>query len=209
MFTVCATQLPSGSAAERFSHLLRLYVSAFPAQERADPAQLSAALSSGEKRLWTIEVERRHAGFAVCQVLDSDCWLLEYLAIEAADRSTGLGAQLLRQVRHDLRSVGATTLYLEVEPPDETDEESWMSRRLGWYRRQGATVAADAALYAMPNALTGEPLPMTLMAMPLRGGAAKRDFPVLCRDVTVIFGRSYGLSLESDLVQRVLKGLSC
>ncbi len=170
MFTVRANQLPSGSAAESFSHLLRLYVSAFPAQERADPAHLSAALSSGEKRLWTIEVERNQAGFAVCQVLDSDCWLLEYLAIEAADRSTGLGAQLLRQVRHDLRSVGTTTLYLEVEPSDEADEEeSWTSRRLGWYRRQGATVAADAAFYAVPNALTGEPLPMTLMAMPLRG----------------------------------------
>lgn len=195
-------------APSSFREVQDLYLAAFPAEERAVVSTHRTNLLSGRSRLWLSRWDGRAVGFALGTRLTTGAWLLEHLASEPALRGRGVGGRLLSLVCSDLTAQNGTTLYLEVEDPDLDPADPWRVRRLFWYQRQGALPVGEPGNYAMPNLLTGSPLYMRLLAMPL-SLAVVPSGGSLCLDLKSLYKEVYGLPPQNLLVLRTLRAFGC
>jgi GNAT superfamily N-acetyltransferase len=189
--------LAAADAAAAFGELADVYLEAFPPAERAPVEEVQAELAAGERLLWRAGT----VGLAVVADLGTGSWVLEYLATRAGHRGGGTGRRLVAAVRDAAAAAGARCLLLEVEPPGTSP---LAARRLAWYERQGAA-HLDVA-YAIPDAGTGDPLPMLLLALPL-GGASPPTGEALRTDVQTLLLTLYGRPADDPLVRRVLDSL--
>ena len=208
----------SGLSAIDASAFASIYESAFPPEERIGTESLLADVASPAtpRHGWVVRRAGHLAGLAVAVDLDdTDAVLLEYLAVDPARRSAGLGSRLLHSVCDDVRASrpGVSTIVLEVEPPAagagsrseavRRDRE----RRGAFYRANGAVPVDTAGAYEVPAFGAGGTLRFDLLALPLSSGGPPVAGPALHRCVAAILRASYGLPGDDPRVGAVLTRL--
>jgi ribosomal protein S18 acetylase RimI-like enzyme len=188
----------------------RIYEQSFPASERAATDHVLADVATGGRLAYRAGSGRALLGFGVLlQLTTVDALLLEYLAVDPATRSRGVGSVLLGAIVADLRSRAQppSGVVLEVEPAaGPPDEEAIRGRRIRFYEDNGATIVPGAPRYAVPDLTGGPHLPFTLMWLPVAGPSALEG-DLLRRCVAAILADAYGLAGDDPLMRRVLAGL--
>lgn len=138
-----------------FEAVERLYLEAFPADERREIENMKEKIRSGEMVLYEIVRDRIHVGFITTWNL-GDVTYVEHFAIEPWERGKGTGEKTLEI----LKKSNDRPLLIEVEPP-ETGEMA--VRRIGFYNRCGFdTISTE---YVQPPYGPGKnAVPLHLMA---------------------------------------------
>src|SRR5262249_42377785 len=105
-------------------------------------------------------------GFSMLFLPDSEAFaLLEYMAVDAAHRNQGLGAELFRRSmeRTPPREGRRVPVLLEVDSDrEDSSDRHFRTRRQRFYRRLGC-LGLDELHYILPLAGEGPPPEMDLM----------------------------------------------
>jgi GNAT superfamily N-acetyltransferase len=178
-----------------------IYSDSFPSRERVPFGTILDDVARGRCTLW---LSGDGSGFAVTRPLSTSEGeiFLEYLAVGAARRSTGIGAKLLRAVHAGVDR----PLVFEVEDPAEFPSAD-RDRRIAFYERNGAAAIACQG-YRAPD-MTGEgTYPMLLFTLPGGYGTALTGARLRAL-VRRIWVDGYGRDLTDPLLAQVLVGLTC
>ena len=152
----------------------------FPPDEVSDPDDVVWGVTSGSRQCVAALDGPDLVGFGTLLVLGrGDAVLLEYLAVAAAYRNRGIGAQLLALMPSDL--------VIEVDPPDAAtgEERATRTRRIGFYERNGASLVPGALAYRVPR----------------DGGEGTLPYLLLWRGASLLSGRRLRDVVSSILVQ--------
>ncbi|MBW3568674.1 GNAT family N-acetyltransferase [Candidatus Parcubacteria bacterium] len=120
----------SDSESEEFKEFWKIYVEAFPIDQRRPEAAQKECLSKEGFSLQLVMSKGEVAGCLSYWDL-GDFIYIEHLAIEADRRGEGLGSEILG----DFLGAQSKTVVLESDPPDQSDPVSL--QRLAFYERLG------------------------------------------------------------------------
>jgi hypothetical protein len=178
-----------------------IYSYSFPSRERVPFETILDDVAAGQRTLW---LDDEGSGFAITKQLSTPerDVLLEYLAVAATRRSTGIGAKLLRDVH---AGVGGPLVF-EVEDPAAFPSAD-SGRRIAFYERNGAAATACKG-YRAPDMTGDGTYPMLLFTLPGGYGAGFTEarFHELVRRIWV---DGYGRDSTDPLLAQVLAGLTC
>lgn len=194
--------------------LTAIYEASFPPDERVPVVELLSSIAAGDRLAWVARLDGTIAGMAMIIPLDgTDVALLEYLAVDPARRSTGIGARLLGAIRAELPEArpGIESVILEVEPPDEgtADERVQRRRRVAFYTANGASAVYTDGRYRAPALGEEGTRGYDLLAFPLAptGGPPVIEGDRLRACVAAILRQSYDVAAGDPLVAEVVSGL--
>ena len=165
--------------------------------------RLEHLLASGRYQLFAYEDGRQAEGAALVYFSKElqFAWL-DYFAIRTELRGRGLGGVLFREIAGlaAKRTPPLDWLLLEVDDDREGDAQhrATCARRISFYRRLGARLLENVP-YRFPSAL-GPPLPMRLMAYPLRSDVKLTPYDL--RDaLKEVFGEIHGRGPGDELLR--------
>ncbi len=185
-----------------------LYESAFPPHLRGPWDELIAESSSGDTLLFLARAEGELLGFAHGRPLKGDLPLfLEYIAIEPAVRSRGVGRELMAAIMaHEAARAG---VILEIEPLDEGDaaERHERARRHAFYERLGALTVPCAPGYMVPGDGALHRLSLRWLSSELPSGAP--GGARLRAILHAIATEGYGLEPGSGEYAALTRGQTC
>jgi ribosomal protein S18 acetylase RimI-like enzyme len=190
---------------------LRIYEDSFSEVERAEPGDLLASVSAGERVCLVALETGALLGFAIVLPLaGAEALFLEYMAVDRCRRNQGVGRLLLGHLREHLGQTASTGVVLEVEDPralSAANREERL-RRVAFYRRQGCAIVEAAPRYCAPGLRQAGVLPYLLMWLPATGGPSALEGDLLRRTVRAILEESYGLEPRDPLVEAALADLT-
>jgi GNAT superfamily N-acetyltransferase len=147
-----------GDLIERVS---ALYAEALPRSERKAAAFLTEAAHRSDYVLQAMLCETRVVGFAATYRSKRErIALLEYLAVNAADRRQGLGSRLLHAVQD---VCGDRAILIEVDRPSGSAVQSADAENRCRFYRRGGWLCVSPLVYYMPPVGPEGPPPMSLM----------------------------------------------
>ncbi|UWZ86751.1 GNAT family N-acetyltransferase [Occallatibacter riparius] len=180
----------------QFNALLRIYSQALPPSECKSEDALRRMIAQPEYIFLAAVDDSTVVGFSICTtLLDSDAALLEYIAIDAARRGSGLGADLFRATASQPQLHGRPLLIeVDAEVTHGADPEL-LTRRKAFYCRLGCR-QIEGLTYRMPPVSSARPPLMDLFVYgdKLPGSITK---PRLRAWLTSCYTQVYGMS-ESD-----------
>jgi GNAT superfamily N-acetyltransferase len=193
-----------------FEELYRIYAASIPLTAQKSRAALAELAGRSDYRTLVARDPssgNRVLGFAICFVPAAPLpALLEYLAVDEAMRSRGVGLELFRAAAIAVRAaVADRPLLIEVEsigPPDP--DQPLRARRHAFYRRVGC-VQVVGLKYLLP--LPGEHSPTDLMIQfsgpprPIRRVELHAWLSTIYRDV-------YGQTADDPRIATMLAPLS-
>jgi ribosomal protein S18 acetylase RimI-like enzyme len=183
-----------------------IYYDSFPPEEREDPDDLARKIAQGEAILYLVREDSALVGFAyVLPLTVAGVYLIDYLAVARARRNRGIGQQLLERLRRTFgRCPRASGIMLEVESDDwGTDEERELrSRRIGFYRRNGAVLLPLPSHLRVPGTSRTEDLYSKLMWLPL--GDPPPSGEKLGQCIRAFFAAAYGMPANDPYVVAAL-----
>jgi GNAT superfamily N-acetyltransferase len=149
-----------------FRELLRIYREAIPSSERKDDGVLSEMLARDDYEFRVARLSNGVIGFTIVKTFRvCDAGLLEYMAVDRAQRGAGIGSQLFRHAS-SAESTIARYVLVEVEDEEEVTglpEDTQRRRRKAFYRANGCREVADLS-YLMPTVSAERPPRMKLLA---------------------------------------------
>lgn len=203
METVVAPVSPEDSAA--FQALLAIYQEAIEKSEQKPPDAVAALLRDERYMFLVSRTGREITGFAIIFFPpDSDFWLLEYMAVAATARSTGIGGKLFQDtlVFGRTRS-GGNPCLLEVDQPNApVSPSNDPRRRLQFYAANGCRRLVGLN-YILPLDVAGTPPPMQLLVHGLDGSS---DVPVAVVRVwlSTLYSQVYGCAPDDPRIDVML-----
>ena len=118
----------------QWRRLRRLYRSAFPKEEKKPFSMIRAMQKKGKTDVWYCEEGGTFAGLVIT-INGPDKILLDYLAVDAKHRGSGLGSGMLRLMREQYAGKG---VFLEIEVvAEEAANYEERKRRKQFYLRNG------------------------------------------------------------------------
>lgn len=113
----------------------RLYISAFPPEERPPLRKLFQRARQGKGRFFAVTEEGRFVGLAYTIQSEALVYLF-FLAVEEAYRGQGCGTQMLKQI---IAMYPDRTMILSIEDPDDESAENLPQRlrRIPFYENCG------------------------------------------------------------------------
>lgn len=139
--------------------LYRLYLSAFPAEERKPFSIIYRMYRRGSTDVWRICRDSRMVGMATT-VNGDNLVLLDYFAVDGKLRGQGIGSEALEMLQQTYAHVG---LFGEIESTREAvPERELRLRRLAFYRRGGMEpLDVHAEVFGVKMELIGSRCAMT------------------------------------------------
>jgi len=119
---------------QQWADIYKLYGKAFPASEKKPFSMIVKMYRKGASDVWRFTRNGNFAGLIIT-INGSDHVLLDYLAVEEKQRGTGIGTEILRQMRQQYPGKG---VFLEIESvyEDCTNKEERI-RRKHFYEKSG------------------------------------------------------------------------
>ena len=203
MTTVIERMSPDDDAGWRL--VLAIYRDAIEPSEQKPSDQVRKLASHPAYEVLVARRDGAVAGFAM-QMFPStgDFWLLEYVAVDRTQRSSGLGAELFRAaLEAGVRRLPGVPAVLEVDQPGtQVSPGNDAARRLQFYARQGCRTV-EGLTYVLPLATAGTPPPMQLLVQGLPGIDA---LPVATvkRWLTTLYVEVYGCEATDPRIEAML-----
>ena len=134
-------------------HLYRLYMSAFPKEERKPFALICRMYKKGTTDIWCLMQEGKFAGLGIT-INGPELILLDYFAIEKKKRQQGVGSAALPVL---MDYYGDKGFFLEIESTlEEADNKEQRLRRKAFYLSCGLReLGATACLFGVNMELLG------------------------------------------------------
>lgn len=182
-----------------FSSLYEIYKASFPLSEQKSEDTIRNVLSRSDYAVFLLEKDQKAAGFAIYfRPADAPFYLLEYMAIDPAQRSGGLGNHLfIHSVKNLIGEFGTKPVWIEIDTPSRIDMTAPEHRRERFYRNAGCKrVMGFKYILGLKTAHT--PPPMSLMVFaPDRSTIAKEELRL---HVETIYQQVYGrFDYESEM----------
>jgi ribosomal protein S18 acetylase RimI-like enzyme len=148
-----------------FNDFLRIYKESMPAREQKSAAQISAMLTRDDYQILLLKRNDLAVGFSIVFVPPKESFcLLEYFAVDAAYRNSGLGRQLfLRSADYTFSKAGSVPLLLEVDSDREPSADRLIRRRRQQFYRRLNCLRIDKLPYFLPLPGKGPPPQIDLM----------------------------------------------
>jgi len=178
-----------------FEDLYRIYTESIAAQEQKSRDRIAAMAGRPDYRVLLARRSGRIVGFSVLFLPAGEPFaLLEYMAVDPAERSGGVGSELFR------RSLPDRPVLVEVDS-DRSGDQAINQRRISFYRRLGCR-RAEGISYILP--LPGTPPEMDLMihGAPATDRLSKSE---LERWLKVIYRDVYGCPPDDPRIARMLE----
>jgi gamma-glutamylcyclotransferase (GGCT)/AIG2-like uncharacterized protein YtfP/GNAT superfamily N-acetyltransferase len=172
-----------------FKALMSIYDASIVATERKTEAELRSMWQREGYAFLLAESGSNAIGFAIVYASQAGgCALLEYMAVDKAQRSQGVGRALFQRCVQ-IAGPGAS-LLLEVDAlePDAPNPEERAARQR-FYRRVGCLALAGLK-YLLPLAVNGQPPPMDLFVYAAPGAQVRRT--VLSAWLSALYVEVYG-----------------
>ena len=126
--------LTSPKYLHQWLRLYRLYLSAFPAEERKPFFTIVSMFRKKRMDVWCLEQDRHFLGF-VTAIDDEGLVLIDYLAIEDRCRGKGIGTAALQAIQ---KQYSRKQIFLEIESIyEQTPNLAQRQRRRAFYLRSG------------------------------------------------------------------------
>jgi GNAT superfamily N-acetyltransferase len=152
----------------RLKEVSRIYIQSFPADERKPFQLLKQQVSSGKSRLWIATANGEVLLMALySQLSNPDFSLLEYMAVSPKARNQQVGSQFLAFLLNQFRDSGQY-LLLEIEHPEQGDNQPQRKKRLDFYLSNGAYLLQNVP-YKLPSFGSIQPIDMLLLIAPQYG----------------------------------------
>lgn len=194
------------SAGGELDELIALYRACIPASERKSDAAVREMGGRGDYRVLVGAGREAILGFAAAlRLRAAPVWLLEYMGVDAAVRSGGLGGRLFEAVAAEAAAEGRP-LVVEIEAPGGADAEAQeRRRRKAFYLRLGCRTVAGLA-YLLPLGTDPPPPAMELLIRPAAPLAAVAK-PELRAWLCAIYPEAYGCTRDDPRIEAMLAGL--
>ena len=122
-------------AANDLNLIEKLYLNAFPANERKPFPVILEKCREGSMQILKIENEVHDFIGLVIMILHKDLAILDYFAVDETQRNKGFGSQVLTLLNERYTNY---RMILEIENPDDpSDNTAERIRRKGFYLRNG------------------------------------------------------------------------
>lgn len=183
-----------------FEEFYRIYKESIAVREQKPRDQIAALIERPDYRLLLARRSGRIVGFSVVFLPRHEPFaLLEYMAIQEAERSGGIGAELFR------RSLLDRPVLLEVDS-DQSGDWAINHRRILFYRRLGCR-RVEGLSYILPLPLEGPPPEMDLMihVPPATDRLSKSE---LERWLKVIYRDVYGCSADDFRIDQMMESVA-
>lgn len=194
-----------------FAEVYRLYAEAIDPREQKPRDQLAALRGRPDYEILLARKGGRIVGFSVLFVPPGEPFcLIEYMAIEAAERGGGVGAELFRKSREiaAARQGGRPiAMLLEVDSDRiPSPVRGLCEKRQRFYRRLGC-VRIEGLPYELPLSMEGAPPEMDLLVYlpPEREKLAKSE---LKHWLQVIYRKVYGCAPDDPRPRRMLEAVA-
>jgi hypothetical protein len=177
---------------------LEIYMESFPSNERHPAEVIRERVIRGNYHLIVGRGQDQLAFFALLwHMRGSEFVLLDYMATKSGFRGRGIGEEFLRWIPQ-IPEMAGKFLVMEVENPAFGDNREQRSRRVEFYRRQGA-VQLQGVRYIMPGLSGGAPTEMILMILPKYHGT-RMDAKTVRQMIVQIYQELYGRGGDDALL---------
>jgi GNAT superfamily N-acetyltransferase len=187
---------------------LEIYADSFPANERHPADVIRERVANERYRLIVGREQNEIVFFALLWPLrGSEFVLLDYMATKSSHRGGGIGAAFLDSVPA-MAEVEGKFLLMEIEDPARGENREERTRRVEFYRRQGAK-ELQGVRYLMPGLSGGAPTEMILMALPPRGEGeidAMRVRQVIIQIYKELYNRGTQDRFLNSVVNKIMRG---
>jgi hypothetical protein len=148
-----------------FEDFLRIYKESMSVREQKTPAQISAMLGRHDYQTLLLKRNDLTVGFSIIFMSPKESFcLLEYMAVDATYRNSGLGRQLfLCSVNHIIPKIGVVPVLLEVDSDREPSADQPIRKRRQQFYRRLNCLRIDKLAYILPLPGEGAPPEMDLM----------------------------------------------
>ena len=148
-----------------FHDAMKIYVEAFPGNERHPVDIISERVRQGANKLYVASLNDEIAFLALLWPLkNTNFILLDYMATKNVHRGKGIASAFLTTLRESLLNT-EKHLVLEVENPNFDDLTQEKEKRVAFYKHKGARVLEDVR-YLLPPLSGNNPTEMILMIFP-------------------------------------------
>lgn len=188
--------------ASEFAALMRLYEEAIPASERKAEAQIASMMRDPNYRFLAALLDGALVGFAIAYGFQRErLSLLEYMAVDPAHRSKGIGGRLFHAVTSLFHM--AAPLLLEVDSDGEPSaDHAQRAARKRFYRRLGCREIAGL-VYILP--LGVRPPQMNLLVHGAGGTSLERE--TLRHWLNLLYVEIYDLPPSDPRIAAMIAGL--
>ncbi|HEX5719154.1 MAG TPA: GNAT family N-acetyltransferase [Thermoanaerobaculia bacterium] len=186
-----------------FEELYGIYAASIAIREQKTRAQITALVLRPDYKVLLAKRQGVVIGLSMVflPVQESFC-LLEYMAVQAMHRNSGVGASLFRHSIQVAASIqGETSMLLEVDSPDQEIHR----RRQQFYRRLGCR-RIEGLSYLLPLSGEGPPPEMDLM---VHVSPAMSSIPKSALEhwLKVIYQDAYGCSSDDFRIALMLEAV--
>ena len=120
----------------QWADIYKLYRKAFPASEKKPFSMILKMYRKGATDVWYFTRNGKFAGLIIT-INGENHILLDYLAVEASQRGTGIGSEMLPLMRNHYAGKG---VFLEIESIyEDCDNKAERIRRKHFYEKCGMT----------------------------------------------------------------------
>jgi hypothetical protein len=150
---------------DSFKDFLRIYKESMPVREQKSEAQIAAVLTRLDYQILLLKRNNLTIGFSIIFIPHQESFcLLEYFAVDANYRNSGLGGQLfLRSADNVFLKIGRIPMLLEVDSDREASVDQLIRKRRQQFYRRLHCLRIDNLPYILPLPGEGSPPQMDLM----------------------------------------------
>jgi len=195
---------------DSWAEVYRIYAESIDPREQKPRDQLAALLGRPDYEILVAKRDGRIVGISVLFVPPVEAFgLVEYMAVDAAERGGGVGAALFRQSREiaSTRHAGAPTALLVEVDSDRVPSpaQELCEKRQRFYRRLGC-LRIEGLSYELPLAIGGVPPPMDLLLhRPPEMKTLAKD--TLERWLRSVYREVYGCATDDPRIARMLESV--
>jgi GNAT superfamily N-acetyltransferase len=144
----------------------RIYLEAFPSNERRDFNLLIKGIKSNNYFMFALVIESNVSAIAcIYSPINNSFALLDYFAVESNLRGNGIGSIFFRKLVEN-NSIHAWNLLLEVEDPLFDNDDQIKTKRIQFYENNGAKLILNYD-YILPDLDgSGKTTQMKIMIVP-------------------------------------------
>lgn len=118
----------------QWAQIYKLYQKAFPSSEKKPFSMILKKYKEGKTHVWRFTREGKFAGLIIT-INGDEHILLDYLAVDEAQRGTGIGTKILSLMRQQYAGKG---VFLEIESVyEDCDNKDQRIRRKHFYEKCG------------------------------------------------------------------------